>query len=344
MPVDDHLRVFVEESRESIDAINDGLLTLESDPDDGEAMDAVFRAAHTVKGNAAAMGFEEASSLAHALEDLLDEVREGDVEVTAELVDLLFEGVDSLESLLAEIGEHGETRTDTAEVRDRLRAVIGDDADDADDEESADAATESTVPDAAPDVPLVRTTVAVGDDMPGVDAVFVIQALEDRFESVHTDPGREAVEAGEFDGTFDVYVPGDDPDSVVAGVEALSKVESAEAALAGDAHEESPASGTTDTAATDAEPTSSAESADAGDDTTAEGGTTDSDGTTDEQAAEGTDEQAAEGPDTCEYLEHPAVVLVDCDVQTTVARLDLLCRARNRVRAWTWRELVAAGR
>ena len=230
MPVDDHLRVFVEESRESIDRINDGLLTLESDPDDEAAMDDVFRAAHTVKGNAAAMGFDEASSLAHALEDLLDEVRSGDLDVTAERMDLLFEGVDGLESLLADIGEHGETRTDTAAVRGDLRSVLGEE----EKEEEAASTVETddemdrpaAVPDDAPAGPLVRATVTVGDAMPGVDAMFVLQTADDAFESVHTDPDRDAVEDGEFDESFDVYVPDEDADAVAAGLDAVSKVES----------------------------------------------------------------------------------------------------------------------
>jgi two-component system chemotaxis sensor kinase CheA len=223
MSGDDHLRAFVEESRESIDSINDGLLALESDPTDEAAMDSVFRAAHTVKGNAAAMGFEEVSSLAHALEDLLDEVRSGGVEVTGDLVDLLFEGVDALESVLSEVGEHGEAKTDTATVRERLRSVVDEGATTANGVNETGAVR---VPDDAPSGPLVRATVTVGEEMPGVDAVFVLQAADEAFEDVVSVPDRDAVEDGEFDSSFHLFVPEDDADVAADGLRAVSKVES----------------------------------------------------------------------------------------------------------------------
>jgi Chemotaxis protein histidine kinase and related kinases len=74
---DAHRKAFVAESEEGITELNNALLDLEADPDDDEAMDSIFRIAHTLKGNASAMGFESVSELAHEMEDLLDEVREG---------------------------------------------------------------------------------------------------------------------------------------------------------------------------------------------------------------------------------------------------------------------------
>lgn len=84
---DDHRQIFIHESREQITELNNSLLSLESNPEDAEAMDAIFRTAHTLKGNSAAMGYDDASTLAHALEDLLDEVRQGRIEITPELMD-----------------------------------------------------------------------------------------------------------------------------------------------------------------------------------------------------------------------------------------------------------------
>jgi len=93
---DAHRKAFVAESEEGITELNNALLDLEADPDDDEAMDSIFRIAHTLKGNASAMGFESVSELAHEMEDLLDEVREGQIDVDIELMDLLFDSVGRL--------------------------------------------------------------------------------------------------------------------------------------------------------------------------------------------------------------------------------------------------------
>ncbi len=121
--MDSHRAAFVAEAEDGITDLNNALLALEADPSDDAAMDDVFRVAHTLKGNAAAMGYEDVSSFGHALEDLLDAVRSGDREVTPELMDLLFEGVDTVEAMVAEIADTGEVSTDPTDLESRLRAI-----------------------------------------------------------------------------------------------------------------------------------------------------------------------------------------------------------------------------
>ena len=121
--MDSHRAAFVAEAEDGITDLNNALLALEADPEDDAAMDDVFRVAHTLKGNAAAMGYEDVSSFGHALEDLLDAVRHGDREVTPELMDLLFEGVDTVEAMVAEIADAGEVSTDPSDLETRLREM-----------------------------------------------------------------------------------------------------------------------------------------------------------------------------------------------------------------------------
>ena len=127
---DAHRKAFVAESEEGITELNNALLDLESDPDDDEAMGSIFRIAHTLKGNASAMGYESVSELAHEMEDLLDEVREGDIEVDIELMDLLFDAVDYLDAMIGDIAEDGETDIDAsgveADLREKLEPDNGD--------------------------------------------------------------------------------------------------------------------------------------------------------------------------------------------------------------------------
>ncbi len=92
--------LFAAEAQEHLDAMNAGLLVLERNPQDQAALANVFRAAHTLKGIAATMGYHDLARLAHALEDRLDVLRQGEGRLTAPLADMLFQGVDALRTLV----------------------------------------------------------------------------------------------------------------------------------------------------------------------------------------------------------------------------------------------------
>ncbi|WP_435074233.1 ATP-binding protein [Halorubrum sp. HHNYT27] len=259
--MDSHRDAFVAEAEDGITDLNNALLALEADPEDAEAMDDVFRVAHTLKGNAAAMGYDGVSDFGHALEDLLDAVRRGDREVTPELMDLLFEGVDTIEAMVAEISDDGEMTTDPSDLEARLREMeahgtVGGDSSDAPDVEGGESAdtteTEETVADVAADnagtdaedetdlsvpdlpasaasldAPVVYADVTIGETaMAGVDAALVLQALDGQFDGHATDPDPAALEDGEYDERFDVFVSGADPDVVAEGIGALTQVKS----------------------------------------------------------------------------------------------------------------------
>ena len=95
--------LFAAEAQEHLETMNAGLLALERDPADTEALADVFRAAHTLKGIAATMGYDELAALAHAVEDRLDALREGKDKFTTETANLLFQAVDALKSVLSDV-------------------------------------------------------------------------------------------------------------------------------------------------------------------------------------------------------------------------------------------------
>ena len=97
---------YFEESREGLDAMEDGLLALEGGQRDPEVVNSVFRAAHSIKGGAATFGFEKMAALTHLLETLLDEIRSGKRALQASAIDAILGSVDVLRALLAE-AEHG---------------------------------------------------------------------------------------------------------------------------------------------------------------------------------------------------------------------------------------------
>ncbi|HHJ64881.1 MAG TPA: chemotaxis protein CheA, partial [Aquifex aeolicus] len=98
---------FVIEAEENLQKIEENLLELEKDPKNEEILNATFRAMHTLKGGAGFLGLEAIVETAHAAEDVLGKLRNGELQLTPELNDLILEAVDFIRSALAkyEAGE-----------------------------------------------------------------------------------------------------------------------------------------------------------------------------------------------------------------------------------------------
>jgi two-component system chemotaxis sensor kinase CheA len=95
-PMSQYRDLFVQTGKEYLQSLNSALLLLEKEPTNTEAIADIFRAAHSLKGQSAAMGFEQTGYLCHAVEDVFFEVKEGRLAVDSALADLLFEALDSL--------------------------------------------------------------------------------------------------------------------------------------------------------------------------------------------------------------------------------------------------------
>lgn len=117
--------MFVEEAREHLDTLNQTLVDFEDDPGDEEALHQIFRAAHTLKGMAAAMNYDKIQELSHKTEDTLDLVRNDELEVSTELVDLIFDCFDGLETMVEEIAESDATDFDIDDLVDQLKEHMG---------------------------------------------------------------------------------------------------------------------------------------------------------------------------------------------------------------------------
>jgi two-component system, chemotaxis family, sensor kinase CheA len=94
------LSSFLAESQEGLDHMEQSLLAMESSSGGPELLHEIFRTAHTIKGNATALQFDDLKSFAHATEDLLDVLRELNREVSADLITLLLRAVDELRALV----------------------------------------------------------------------------------------------------------------------------------------------------------------------------------------------------------------------------------------------------
>lgn len=118
-----YLEVFIDESKEHLQTINEQLLELEKNPDDVAIVNEIFRSAHTLKGMSATMGFEDLANLTHQMENVLDAIRNGKIAVTPELLDVIFRAVDDLEAMVVSISEGGDGKRDVTEVVAQLKQI-----------------------------------------------------------------------------------------------------------------------------------------------------------------------------------------------------------------------------
>lgn len=126
METSQYLSVFMDECQEHLLTLNQSLLELEHEPDNHSILDKIFRAAHTLKGASATMGFNKMANLTHAMEDVLGKLRSDEISVTPELMNSLFEAVDSLEILTNTISEGKEEDIEiTGTVQDLHRFISG---------------------------------------------------------------------------------------------------------------------------------------------------------------------------------------------------------------------------
>lgn len=98
--LDQAQQTFIVEAREQLQAMEESLLQLETDPGDDDAIGAIFRAAHTIKGSAGLFGLEPIVSFTHIVEDVLDRLRNGSVEVDAGLIAVLLKSSDHMLELI----------------------------------------------------------------------------------------------------------------------------------------------------------------------------------------------------------------------------------------------------
>lgn len=115
MDVSQYLEIFVEETREHLQNLNEHLLVLEKEPENKDTINEIFRAAHSLKGMAGTMGYKRMQNLTHNMENVFSEIRNDKMSVTSELVDTLFQCLDALETYLDNIVNSQDEGTDDNE-------------------------------------------------------------------------------------------------------------------------------------------------------------------------------------------------------------------------------------
>ena len=105
MDTSEYRDLFLAEAQEYLQGLNSALLELEHNPSDRETVQEMFRAAHSLKGMSATMGYQLLANLTHQMENVLDLLRQGTLQADRNVANLLFESLDLLETLLERLDE-----------------------------------------------------------------------------------------------------------------------------------------------------------------------------------------------------------------------------------------------
>ncbi len=130
MDVSQYLEIFIDETNGHLQNLSDCIMTLEKEPENMDTINEIFRAAHSLKGMAGTMGFKRMQRLTHDMENVFQEVRSGNMNVTSGLVDVLFQCLDAIDAYLENVKESSDEGTDdneaiVQELNDILAAGIG---------------------------------------------------------------------------------------------------------------------------------------------------------------------------------------------------------------------------
>lgn len=231
MDTNQYMEMFLEESREHLQSLNDGLLALENDPEEVSVVNDIFRNAHTIKGMSATMGFTKIAELTHDMENVFDLLRTEKMKVNSDIMDTLFKTIDSLEQMIESVGSGGpEDVVDITGFASKLSALASGKSISEAEPAPAPAAEATPAAAAAPaaassieysdtdkDVILeaanggmhayhIKVTLAASCVLKSARTYMVMNSLDQVGEVVKSVPPAEDLEQEKFDLAFDVVV------------------------------------------------------------------------------------------------------------------------------------------
>lgn len=253
MDVSQYLEIFLDESNEHLQTLSDQLIILEKEPDNSDTINEIFRAAHSLKGMAGTMGYKRMQNLTHDMENVFSEVRNGNMEVDSNLVDVLFQCLDALETYVDNIRETQDEGTDDNEpIIKALNAFIASEgkgnAAPAAKKEEAPAATASAAPADDKDMPLAdfeknavnealkknlhvyKIKVSVDENciLKAARAFLVFKNLEGHGDIIKSEPSVQDIEDEKFDFDFSIIVVTEEKyDNIIALIKNVSEIKDA---------------------------------------------------------------------------------------------------------------------
>ncbi|MGN4252865.1 chemotaxis protein CheW [Bacillus cereus group sp. MYBKT14-1] len=220
----DLLNIFFEESEEHLQSLNENVLVLEQNPADMDVVGEIFRSAHTFKGMSASMEFTEMADLTHKMENVLDEIRHGNIVVNADIIDVIFECIDNLEKMVADVQQGGMGNIDVASTKQKLEALLNGDV-----ETPTEHIEQNHIDNDDAVSHEVHITVEQQAILKAVRAIMCIEALQNVGNIQKTAPSIEEIEADAFGFEFTVFMDTDcsieELKQVVLHVSEIEKVE-----------------------------------------------------------------------------------------------------------------------
>ena len=218
MDLNNYLEMFIEESKEHLQSINDELLKLESDSTNTAIVNEIFRSAHTLKGMAGSMGFDDLASLTHEMENVLDLLRNSKLTITSEIMDVIFKCVDLIERMVDSIESGGDGKENVTEVVTQLKKIqnpnhteivsasreVAATAEFVLDEFQATVISEATK--SGMNIYQIKVSLDANCVMKSIRAYLVFQAAEELGELIQTIPTVEQIEEEKFEDSFSLLM------------------------------------------------------------------------------------------------------------------------------------------
>ena len=261
MDVSQYLEIFIDETKEHLQSLNTQILNLEQDPENADTINEIFRAAHSLKGMAGTMGYKRMQLLTHDMENVFSEVRNGNVKVKANMIDILFQCLDALEEYLDNIQSTADEGTnDNEPLIKALNALLTENGGEA---AAQEAGAPTPAPEAAPAPAVQEAAAADGDNkwkeivlgdsektvigkayeqgkkvygltvyiqqsciLKAARAFLVFKAVEELGEILVSSPSAQDIEDEKFENDFSIIVISDSTlEAVTAAAQSVSEIE-----------------------------------------------------------------------------------------------------------------------
>ena len=263
MDVSQYLEIFIDETAEHIQSLSDNIMELEKEPENENVVNEIFRAAHSLKGMAGTMGFKRMQHLTHDMENVFQEVRSGNIKVSSEMIDILFQCLDAIEGYLECIKSTSDEGTEDNEgIIKSLNCFLEKEEGHAEpepakkEEKAAESAKEEAAKDEKPEeyakkyleIPFNETerkalkvaedaglhvygvTVYIQKDclLKAARAFLVFKSVEEVGQILVYNPSANDIEDERFEYDFSMYIAADvDVDQILKAITNVSEIETA---------------------------------------------------------------------------------------------------------------------
>lgn len=230
--------LFFEETDEYLQTLNDCVLELEQNPNDKSTIEEIFRAAHTLKGMAATMGYNTMTELTHSMENVFELFRNGTLEVNSQIITTIFDCLDMLSEIVEDLREEKYLEYDISHLLKELSNISN--------KEEKKQETQENPKDGENNIDIEETDIMIIERarekdykafnitvklvdycvLKGARAYLIVNKLEQQGDIIKTNPSPEKLEIGEFKDTFQlIYLSKEEMERVKELVENNAEIE-----------------------------------------------------------------------------------------------------------------------